>query len=226
MTPARDSLPAGDEEGTPLGTTEFVVVDVETTGTGARRGDRVTEVAAVRVLGRTIEPIFDSLVNPGQPIPYVITALTGIDNAMVRNAPSFREIAGELAAHLAGRVFVAHNAAFDWGFLNTEFARVASGGIESLVPVQLCTVRLARLYLKQLPRRNLDAVCAYYGISNDSRHRAAGDAFATAQVLVRLIGEAERAGVWSLETLLKYGRQRRRRKRTSMPTWSDGGEGA
>src|SRR6185369_16937514 len=142
-------------EGTPHGAVDFIVVDVETTGTGAIRGDRVTEVAAVHVRGGVVEPVFTSLVNPGRPIPWFITSLTGIDDAMVRDAPSFSDIAGELAAHLAGRVFVAHNAAFDWGFLNAEFSRVASGAFDVLVPSRLCTVRLARRLLRHLPRRNL-----------------------------------------------------------------------
>lgn len=216
------------DEGTPLDTTEFVVVDVETTGTGARRGDRVTDIAAVLVRGRRVETVFESLVNPRQPIPPFITALTGISDAMVRGAPTFDEIAGELAAHLAGRVFVAHNAAFDWTFLRSEYSRLAVADIETLVPAQLCTVRLARRMLRHLPRRNLDAVCAYYGIDITGRHRAAGDAEATARVLVRLIYDAERAGIWSLERLLKYGRRvpRARSKRTAMPTWSDGAAGA
>lgn len=214
-----------DEEGTPHAAVDFIVVDVETTGTGAIRGDRVTEVAAVHVKGGVVTPAFSSLVNPGRPIPWFITDLTGISDAMVRGAPTFSDIAGELAAHLAGRVFVAHNAAFDWGFLNAEFSRVASGAFESLVPARLCTVRLARRLLRHLPRRNLDAVCAHYGIGNDGRHRAAGDAHATARVLVNLLGDADRAGLWSLESLTRYAAVRRPKRRAA-PTWSDGADGA
>jgi DNA polymerase-3 subunit epsilon len=215
-------------EGTPHDGVDFIVVDVETTGTGAVRGDRVTEVAAVRVQGRVIEPVFHSLVNPGRPIPYFITSLTGIDDAMVRDAPEFADVAGELAAHLAGRVFVAHNAAFDWGFLDAEFARIAVGdprAFESLVRTRLCTVRLARRLLRHLPRRNLDAVCFHYGISNDGRHRAAGDARATAHVLVHLLADAERAGMWSLESLTRLAAVRRPRRR-ALPTWTEGADGA
>jgi DNA polymerase-3 subunit epsilon len=143
-----------------LDTAEFVVVDLETTGTGPLQGARITEAAVVLVRGTEVRPLFQSLVNPERPIPYFITRLTGIDDAMVAGAPTFREIAGELAAHLAGRVFVAHNAAFDWGFLQAEFSRISPGGIDALVPTRLCTVRLARRILRQLPRRNLDAVCS------------------------------------------------------------------
>lgn len=94
-----ERIPSDESEddapkGTPHGSVEFIVVDLETTGTGSRTGDRVTEVAAVRVQGGVIEPVFHSLVNPGQPIPYQITSLTGIDDGMVRDAPSFANIAG------------------------------------------------------------------------------------------------------------------------------------
>ena len=226
-TPERALTPDPSRE-TPFATADFVVVDVETTGTGAARGDRVTEVAAVRVQHGVVEPLFESLVNPGRPIPYFIAQLTGIDDAMVRDAPSFADIAGELAAHLAGRTFVAHNAAFDWSFLDAEFSRVAvgqPGAFAALVPTRLCTVRLARRLLRHLPRRNLDAVCAHYGIGNDGRHRAAGDAHATARVLVKLLGDAERAGMWSLESLTRHAAVRRPR-RYARPTWSEGAEGA
>jgi DNA polymerase-3 subunit epsilon len=203
---------------------EFVVVDLETTGTGPSRGDRITEAAAVLVSRNTVRPLFHSLVNPQQPIPYFITQLTGISDAMVAGAPTFNDIAGELAGHLAGRVFVAHNAQFDWGFLQAEFGRIAPGGLEAIVETKLCTVRLARRILRHLPRRNLDAVCAYYGISIEGRHRALGDAVATAEVLKRLLRDAERAGLYTLESLTRYARPRP--KRTAMPIWSDGGEGA
>lgn len=224
---AREFEHQGDDAGTPLDRVEFAVVDLETTGTGARHGHRVTEVAVVLVRGTRIEPVFESLVNPGRPIPWFITQLTGIDDRIVRGAPMFAEIAGELASHLAGRVFVAHNAAFDWSFLEAEYSRVTAGGMTALAPAQLCTVRLARRLLRHLPRRNLDAVCAHYGISIDGRHRAAGDAYATARALVGLVRDAECAGIWSLEGLLRHGRRRAaRKKRTAMPTWTDGAGGA
>lgn len=203
---------------------DFVVVDLETTGTGPGRGDRVTEAAVARVCGGRVELLFDSLINPGQPIPPYITRLTGISDAMVAGAPTFREVAGELAAHLAGRIFVAHNAAFDWGFLQAEFSRVSPGGIEAIVPMRLCTVRLARRILRHLPRRNLDSVCAYYGIGNGARHRAAGDALATGEVLIRLLRDAERAGYDSFESLKRP--LPRRPRRSAMPSSADGADGA
>ena len=93
------------------------------------------------------------------------------------------------------------------------------------MPSRLCTVRLARRFLRHLPRRNLDAVCWHYGVGNNGRHRAAGDAYATAQVLVRLLQDAERAGSWSLESLTRHAAVRRPR-RSALPRFADGADGA
>jgi DNA polymerase-3 subunit epsilon len=197
----------------------FVVVDVETTGTSPHSGDRVTEVAAVVMEGGQIEDAFQSLVNPGRPIPSFITSLTGITNAMVADAPSFRDIAGALAQRLEARTFVAHNAPFDWGFLSMEFARADRP--EALFGPPLCTVRLARRLLKHLPRRNLDAVAWHYGIEIESRHRALGDARATAQVLRGLLRDAEQQrGIDSLEALQAWLATRTassRKRRRALP---------
>lgn len=210
-----------------LHTLPFVVVDVETTGGQPWGSDRVTEVAAVYVDGDRVEVAFESLINPGRPIPWHITRLTGISDAMVREAPRFEDIAGEFAAHLVGRVFVAHNASFDFGFLDAEFSRVAPTPLGTLVTGQLCTVRLARKLLSHLPRRNLDAVSAHYGVSISDRHRASGDAVATAHVLRGLLRDASHRGVhtWDdLDGLLSRGTARR--KRSAWPGASDGADGA
>ncbi len=222
-----DDLPTTN--GTPFSEVPFLVVDVETTGISAWAGDRVTEVAAVFVKGGEVREAFSSLVNPGRSIPTFITHLTGIDDAMVRNAPRFSEIAGELAQHMVGRVFVAHNARFDWNFLSAEFNRVASAPLDSLTDQQLCTVRLARRFLAHLPRRNLDAVANHYGVEIDGRHRAMGDARATAHVLVGLLKDAERSGVhtWeALDEVMSRRTSRARVKRSAMPRYTDGRDGA
>lgn len=209
-----------------LHTLPYVVVDVETTGGQARGSDRVTEVAAVLVEGDRTELAFHSLIHPGRPIPWHITRLTGIDDAMVRTAPRFADIAGELAAHLVGRVFVAHNAPFDFGFLDAEFMRVAPTPLGTLVSGQLCTVRLSRRLLAHLPRRNLDAVSAHYGVTIEDRHRASGDALATAQVLRGLLRDASQRGIhtWGeLDALLS--KRTARARRSAMPGASDGRDG-
>ena len=211
-----------------LETLPYAVVDVETTGGSPANDDRVTEVAAVLVDGATVTLAFSTLVNPERPIPYYITHLTGISDAMVRTAPTFRDVAGELAAHLAGRVFVAHNVRFDFGFLDAEFGRVAPTPLASLVTGQLCTVRLARRILAHLPRRNLDAVSHHYGVSIADRHRAAGDALATAHVLRALLRDASHRGVhtWDDLDVLLGARRSRVRKPRGLPQWTNGADGA
>jgi len=176
----------------------FAVVDVETTGMRARGDDRVTEVAVVHVDGERITVAFESLVNPGRPIPAFITRLTGIDDAMVAGAPRFEEVADRVLASLTGRVFVAHNARFDLSFLRAELERACDVAFR---PPLLCTVRLSRALVPELPRRNLDAVLNWFGITTDRRHRAAGDALATAEVLRRLLGRAGERGVATWQEL-------------------------
>ena len=208
----------------PLSQLTFAVVDVETTGTSAMRGDRITEVAAVNVRHGEVAEVWETLVNPERAIPPFITALTRITWDMVKNAPTFRDIAADLSRVLDGRLFVAHNAAFDWRFVAWEMQR-ATG--ERLVGERLCTVRLARAVLPQLRRRSLDALSHYFGVENAARHRAGGDAVATARILVRLLEEAEARGCRTLEDvrMLTRPQPRRRpgrRRRNATPRWSDG----
>ncbi|HTR79416.1 MAG TPA: 3'-5' exonuclease [Gemmatimonadaceae bacterium] len=199
----------------------FVVVDVETTGTSALRGDRVTEVAVVLVRKGKPTVVFDTLVNPERPIPARIAALTHITSEMVRDAPRFAEIAPQLSGALEGHVFVAHNAAFDWRFLSTEMQR-ATG--RPLLGRRLCTVRMARMFVPALRRRSLDVVAGYFGIPNVARHRAGGDALATAHVLVRLLDAARDAGCSTVDDVeLRCGvrtsgvGRRRRRRASALP---------
>jgi DNA polymerase III subunit epsilon len=198
---------------------EWVVVDVETTGGTPSGGHRITEVAAVRVAGGQIQDVYATLINPGRPIPRMITALTGITNRMVSRAPRFREIMPRLVEVLQGRVFVAHNAPFDWRFVTAEM-ELAQGITPS--GRQLCTVRLARKLLPQLPSRSLGALVEYFGLEVATHHRAEDDAVATAQLLLRLIDILETCGIedWDgLEVLL--GRRTARRKRRASPRSMD-----
>lgn len=174
----------------------FAVVDVETTGSRAGKGDRITEIAIVQVRGGEIVESFVQLVNPQRPIPSFITSLTHISWDMVKDQPVFRQIAEQVTSRLAGHVFVAHNAAFDWGFVSEE---LSTSGVRLSGP-RLCTVRLARLLLPQLARRSLDHVTRHFGIDVSARHRALGDAEATAKVLLRLLRVAEDEGLdsWPL----------------------------
>src|SRR6516164_3726414 len=148
-------------------------VDLETTGTRAAR-DRITEVGIVRVDTDTRCAIteWSSLIDPEVRIPAAIQSLTGITDAMVRNAPTFSTVARDLFARLADCVFVAHNARFDLSFLKHAFAR---SGLE-FSPRVLCTVRLARRLYPTAAGHNLDALIERHHLAIDQRHRALGDA--------------------------------------------------
>lgn len=196
--------------GAPLDTVRFAVVDVETTGGASWRGHRITDISVVEVMGGEIVDEYETLVNPHRPIPPMITALTGITSRMVAGAPDFEHVADEIDRRLRGRVFVAHNATFDWGFVSAELLR-ASGDAPD-VP-RLCTVRMCRRLVPALRRRNLDEVTRHFGVTIHARHRAHGDALATARVLLRLLDEARGRGIEDLSTLQWYLKRRRQRKR-------------
>lgn len=196
--------------GAPLGDVPFAVVDVETSGRGPWLGHRIIEIAIVEVRGGRIVDQYETLVNPGHAVPRAITGLTGITTPMVVEAPYFDHIADEVERRLAGRVFVAHNATFDWSFVSSELSR-ALGDVPNMP--RLCTVRMCRRLVPQLRHRNLDVLSRHFGIEIHARHRAFGDALATARVLIRLLDEAEGRGIEDLSTLEWYLKRRRQRKR-------------
>jgi DNA polymerase-3 subunit epsilon len=157
-----------------------VFVDLETTGATATH-DRITEIGIVEVDCDRLIGEWSTLVNPGVSIPPAIQSLTGITNDMVALAPTFPELSRDLLQRLEGKLLVAHNARFDYGFLRNEFQRA---GIRYASRV-LCTVRLSRKLYPQHARHNLDALLARHGIDCDSRHRALGDARALWELVQR-----------------------------------------
>lgn len=196
----------GPRPGAPLAKLAYAVVDVETTGGPYRRGHRITEVAIYQVRDGVVADEFHTLVNPGRVIPPRIEVLTGISNDMVSSAPYFDQIAPDILERLEGRIFVAHNARFDWGFVSQQLAE-AIGEVPQVE--RLCTVRMARRIVPRLRRRNLDALARHFDIEITDRHRAHGDALATARVLLRLIDEAGIQGVTDLESMKSFLRKRR-----------------
>lgn len=211
------SRPRSKEPPIDLADLEYAIIDTETTGLSLLRGHRITEIAIVRVnaQGRVLHE-YATLVNPGCRISAEITALTNIDNEMVRMAPRFEDIAHDVRALLAGRVFVAHNAPFDWGFVSGELVRTTR---KPLYGRKLCTVRLARKVVPEVRSRSLDSLSYYFNVSNDARHRAFGDARATAVIFRRLmdrVRDREVATWQELEYLTL--RRSQKKKRTAMPT--------
>ncbi len=201
----------------PLMGLSYVVVDVETTG-GTPPYDRITEIAAVVVRDGRIQEIFETLVNPERSIPPFVSRLTNISWDMVKHAPKFAEIAPRVMQALEGNVFVAHNAQFDWKFVCNEMNRALGNRLGGR---RLCTVKLARKVLPQLHRRSLDFVANYYGVEIAGRHRAGGDALATARCLIRLLDDAAGRGctTWhDLDLLLGVRSPRRRSRPSALPS--------
>ncbi|MEP7001806.1 MAG: 3'-5' exonuclease [bacterium] len=205
-----------------LSALSFAVVDVEATGGQYSGTDRITEIAVAVVRDGAVQHMWERLVNPERAIPPVVSRLTNITWAMVRDKAPFRDVCDDVLRELDGHVFVAHNAGFDWRFVSAEVAR-ASG--RQLTGRRLCTVRLSRRLLPQLRRRSLDWLAMHYGVDIPSgqRHRAGGDALATAHCLIRLLDDARSHGCerWSdLERLLSTGnpkKKRRNRRALAMP---------
>jgi DNA polymerase-3 subunit epsilon len=141
--------------------------------------DRITEVGIVSVVDGAVVEEWSTLVNPQCSIPGEIQALTGITNDMVRDAPTFAEIAADVRARLADATFVAHNARFDYGFIKNEYRRLG----ESFTADVLCTVRLSRRLYPEYNRHGLDQLRERHRLSMDGRHRALGDARAAWQFI-------------------------------------------
>jgi DNA polymerase-3 subunit epsilon len=146
-------------------------VDLETSGSRIE-ADRITEVGIVTVDTGGAVSEWSTLVNPGMRIPSFIETLTGISDAMVEDAPPFEHVAEDIARRLEGRLFIAHNVRFDYGFLRREFARIG----RPFRPALLCTAKLSRRLFPQYARHNLDALMERHGLQCAARHRALGDA--------------------------------------------------
>jgi DNA polymerase-3 subunit epsilon len=160
----------------------YAVVDIETTGNGPK-GQKITEISALIFDGKKIVNEFTSLVNPEQNIPAFITNLTGITNAMVRNAPKFYEIAKKVEEITKDTIFVAHNVNFDYNIIHAEFKSLGF----DFKRKKLCTVRLTRKIIPGLPSYSLGNICTSENIPINGRHRAKGDAEATVELFRRLL---------------------------------------
>lgn len=160
----------------------YAIVDIETTGGYAER-NRIVEIAIIIHDGHQVVEEYETLINPEQIIPAGITAIHGINNIMVQNAPKFYEVAKTIYLLLENKIFVAHNVNFDYGFIKNEFEML--GG--SLQLKKLCTVRLCRKIITGLPSYSLGNLCKSLNINILNRHRAGGDARATAELFGMLL---------------------------------------
>jgi DNA polymerase-3 subunit epsilon len=160
----------------------YAIVDIETTG-GYAAANGITEISIHVFDGRAVVEKFETLVNPGQPIPYYITAMTGISDKMVADAPVFGEVAERIHAILQDKIFIAHNVNFDYSFVKSH---LKEAGFE-LSSKKLCTVRLSRKIFPGLPSYSLGKLCQSLGITIRDRHRAGGDTAATVEVFQLLL---------------------------------------
>lgn len=161
-------------------------VDIETTGSNFER-DRITEIG-IKTLSSDVVTTWERLINPHVYIPQNIQRLTGISPQMVSNEPSFEDLASEIKEELEGKIFIAHNARFDYGFIKASFKRM---GID-FKPKVLCTVKLSRLLFPNQTRHNLDTIIREHSLTVSARHRALGDAdllFQFWQICERVVGQ-------------------------------------
>ncbi len=179
-------------------TAPFVVIDVETTGLDPAE-DRVCEVGAIRLAGGREQARFQSLVQPGRPMPETARAKHGITDEMLREAPPFGRIAADLRQFMAGSVLVAQNAEFDVAFLNAEFLRA---GMLKLALAAVDTILLARKVKPGLATYNLDTLAHHFKVQFKERHRSIGDCEVTGAVFWQCV-EALRPR--TMEDLLKKG---------------------
>ena len=174
----------------------FVVFDIETTGLSSEN-DRITEIGAVKIENGKIVDRFNEFVNPEIDIPYKIIELTGITNDMVCGADSIREILPEFLEFTKDSVVVAHNAAFDTGFIKKNAERLGLL-FESAI---LDTIPLAKFLLKDLKTFKLNVIAKHLGISLENHHRAVDDAKATAEILLHCFGLLKEKNILDLNTL-------------------------
>jgi DNA polymerase-3 subunit epsilon len=178
---------------------EFTVVDLETTGGRAGPGT-IIEIGAYRMVGKRLTESFSQLVRPqGGLVPRFITGLTSITTEMIREAPPIEDVLPAFREFMGDRVMVAHNAAFDFGFLDFEYRRIFGIGLANPV---MCTIRMARRFMPSLKRRGLDLLANHFGLSLEGRHRGLGDARMAAEILSIFLEMAQRMGITRLDRLL------------------------
>ncbi|MCF8406818.1 MAG: hypothetical protein RL262_106 [Bacteroidota bacterium] len=189
---------------------EFAVVDIETTGSTPQSAG-ITEIAIVIHNGVEVTGKYVTLINPRHKIPPFIVNMTGISDEMVAAAPLFEEVAPQIYNLLNGRVFVAHNVSFDYSFVHYLLGR---SGFQWSAP-KLCTIKLSRRVFPGLEKYGLGSLTRDLGIRIEGRHRAWGDAAATAQVLTMAI---EKEGMQPIHNLLAKKEPRKKVvPRTEMP---------
>lgn len=185
--------------------TEFVVIDVETTGLKPSQ-QRIVEIGLIRVSPHGSPLRWSSLVNPGRAMPAYVATLTGIDDSMLAHAPDFRSIAPTLIEILDDLPIVGHNVEFDLAFINAELVRC---GLPKVVNTPVDTLSLAHVLVGEARRLNLGDIARVLGIPGKQAHRALADADTTYEVFTVLLSRARERGMTTLEDLLRVNQLRR-----------------
>lgn len=182
---------------------KFVVVDLETTGNSPKKGDRIIQFAAVSIVGGKITNTYSTYIDPEIPIPSFITELTGITDEDVAQAPIFYEVAEEIFRLLDGHIFVAHNAHFDWNFLQEEFHM---NGFPNARCRLIDTVEMTRILMPTMESYRLTDIAEYAGLEHDRPHQADSDALVTARWFLTLLDKAASLPYQTLQQLQRLAK--------------------
>ncbi|MFT8477113.1 MAG: helicase C-terminal domain-containing protein [Liquorilactobacillus sp.] len=182
-------------------TTTYAVVDIETTGTSMDGSNRMLQFSCVFINNQKIVNTFNTMINPGIPIPIEVQKLTGISDKNVRKAPFFEDIVGTIYSLLQDTVFVAHNINFDYRFLNEEFLRC---GYPELSIQGIDTVQLSQIILPTLPSYRLTYLGEYFAIRHEHPHHADSDAFVTAKLFLLLLRAVNNLPVQVLKIINRF----------------------
>jgi DNA polymerase-3 subunit epsilon len=179
----------------------LIFIDLETTG-ASTRDSRVLEIGAIRVENLQVVDSYSTLLRVPRPIPPFITNLTGIDDSMTKDAPSFADIADTLRDFMYGGIFVAHNVGFDYSFMQLEYRSLG----QKFSMDKLCTVRLSRAFYPEQRRHNLDTIISTHGFVVNSRHRALDDAQVLVDFFNKIIANHDLQTFAKMDKLIRYAR--------------------
>ncbi len=178
----------------------FTVFDLETTG-GRPESNGILEISMVKIKRKALAQQWGMLVNPQFPIPPIVKRMTGIHEEMVAEAPTFDRIAKQVSDFVESDILVVHNGPFDVQFLNYHLERNSVASLQNPV---LCTVKLGHRLLPEAKNRKLETLAEHLGIPLLDRHRASGDALATAKVFLHCLERLEGLGVRTLAELVRW----------------------
>lgn len=178
----------------------YIVLDIETTGL-SKHQNRITEIAAIKIENKKLVQDFKTLVNPEVKIPSFITSLTGITNAMVKDSPVIEEVIPNFIKFLGNIPLVGHCVSFDYGFLNYNSQKHLD---LELINKKICTRKLARRLVTNLPSYKLSSLCSHFNINNQLAHRAMADVEVTHKIFKELSSLMEKQGIEKIEQVLDF----------------------